>query len=167
MPGWIKWHCYDRRTLLWWKSWPNAGTMFINCYGRRMISWKRSAIVSGECPVERKSNRTLTELQIIDKTCLVSLLARQLVGGVYFVMMNSLYFLCLLLVGSVNFVVMSAMGFHLIMSIWFNLFQIESSILIILNQFCWCFAGRTFLRNDRKTASFLLSVMKWCKNNFP
>jgi hypothetical protein len=44
-----------------------------------------------------------------------------------------LVFLCLLLAGGVNFVVMSAMRFHLIMLIWFNLFQIESSILTISN----------------------------------
>jgi hypothetical protein len=52
---------------------------------------------------------------------------------VYFVVMNLFVFLCLLLAGGVNFVVMSAMRFHLIMLIWFNLFQIESSILTILN----------------------------------
>jgi hypothetical protein len=43
-----------------------------------------------------------------------------------------LVILCLLFVGGVNFVVMSAMSFHL-MPILFNLFQIESSILTILN----------------------------------
>jgi hypothetical protein len=61
------------------------------------------------------------------------LLATQFIGAVYFVVMNLFVFLCLLLAGGVNFVVMSAMRFHLIMLIWFNLFQIESSILTILN----------------------------------
>jgi hypothetical protein len=42
-------------------------------------------------------------------------------------------YLCLLLAGGVNVVVMSSMRFHLIMLIWFNLFQIGSSILTILN----------------------------------
>jgi hypothetical protein len=49
------------------------------------------------------------------------------------VVMNLFVFLCLLLVGGVNFVVISAMRFYLIISIWFNLFQIESSILTISN----------------------------------
>jgi hypothetical protein len=52
---------------------------------------------------------------------------------VYIVVMNLFVFLCLLLAGGVIFVVMSAMRFHLILLIWFNLFQIESSILTILN----------------------------------
>jgi hypothetical protein len=63
----------------------------------------------------------------------VLLLARRFRGGVSFVVMNLFVFLCLLLAGGVNFVVMSAMRFHLIVSIWFNMFQIESSILTILN----------------------------------
>jgi hypothetical protein len=86
-----------------------------------------------ECPVERKSKYTLTELQTIDKTCLVLLLARRFIGGVYFVVMTLFVFSCLLLASGVNFVVMSAMRFHFIMPICFNLFQIESSILTILN----------------------------------
>jgi hypothetical protein len=49
------------------------------------------------------------------------------------VVRNLFVFLCLLLAGGVNFVVMRAMRFHLIMPIWFNLFQIESSILTIPN----------------------------------
>jgi hypothetical protein len=58
-----------------------------------------SAIVSRECPVERKSNRTLTELQTIDKTCMVLLLAGRFIGGVCFVVMNCLYIcVCYLLV---------------------------------------------------------------------
>jgi hypothetical protein len=71
----------------------------------------------------------LTDLQTIDKTCLLLLLARWCVlcGG------ELLVFLCLLLAGGVNFVVISAMRCHLIMPIWFNLFQVESSILTILN----------------------------------
>jgi hypothetical protein len=63
----------------------------------------------------------------------VLLLAKRFVGGVYFVVMNLFVFLCLLLAGGVNFVVMNAMRFHLIMPIWFNLFQIGSNILTILN----------------------------------
>jgi hypothetical protein len=49
------------------------------------------------------------------------------------VVMNLFAFLCLLLAGGVNFVVMSATRFHLIMLIWINLLQLESSILTILN----------------------------------
>jgi hypothetical protein len=49
------------------------------------------------------------------------------------VVMNLFVFLCLLPTGGVNVVVMSARRFHLIMPIWFNLFQIESSILNIVN----------------------------------
>jgi hypothetical protein len=132
---------------------------------------RESKIVSGECPVERKNKYTITELQTIDKTCLVLLLARQFIGSVYFVVMN-LFVWCLLLAGGVNFVVMSAIRFHLIMLIWFNLFRIELGILTILNQFYWCFAGpfyrcfarRTFLSNDSETACFLLLVTKCCKN---
>jgi hypothetical protein len=63
----------------------------------------------------------------------VLLQARRFIGGVYFVVMNLFVFLCLLLASGVNFVVMSAMRIHFIMPIWFNLFQIESSILTILN----------------------------------
>jgi hypothetical protein len=88
----------------------HVNQLLINCE-------RKSAIISRECPVERKSKYTLTELQTIDKTCLVSLLARRFIGGVYFVVMNLFVFLCLLLAGGVSFVVMSAMIFHLIMPI--------------------------------------------------
>jgi hypothetical protein len=66
----------------------------------------------------------------------VLLLARRFIGGAFFVVINLFVFLCLILAGGVNFVVMSAMRFHLIMPIWFNLFQIELIILTILNSFC-------------------------------
>jgi hypothetical protein len=138
MPGWMKWHFYSGRTLPYWKSWPHAGAMLINSMIGEWPAERDWAIVSRKCPIQRKSNRTLTELQTIDKTCLVLLLARRFIGGVYFVAMNCLYFLCLLLAGGVNIVVISVMIFDLILLIWSNLFQIESSILTILNLFCWC-----------------------------
>jgi hypothetical protein len=64
---------------------------------------------------------------------MVLLLPRRFIGVVYFVVMNLFVFLCLLHADGVNFVLISAMRFHLIMSIWFNQFQIESSILTIRN----------------------------------